>query len=276
MPSWPRAANSPRETRNERINDGVVVRVIQPPNSLIAGLTLSWILGSAVPGVGCAQGASVDLPANSYPTGERYGRAWECTRGYRVVANACVIVEVPQNAYLNAPGDAWKCERGYRKVDESCLQIEAPANSYLSMVGDDWVCDRGYRKLEQSCVAITVPANGYATNAAHGPGWSCDRGYRAVSNACVTVDVPANGYLVDFSYGPGWECNRSYRKASAGCIAVEVPLHGHLDYSGNDWECDRQYRKQRDRCELPLTQEGGLDSSASSRSGIATLATPTP
>src|SRR6185503_2723898 len=261
MPSSSRAADSPHETReNQRTDDGVVVRKIPQPNALTAGLALTWILAAVVPAVGFAQSASVDLPENSYSTGTRYGRAWECDHGYRETADTCVRVEVPQHAFLNAMGDTWKCERGYRKADDGCLPLETPANSYLTMVGDTWTCDRGYRPAEQSCVAITVPVNGYATNSGHGSGWTCDRGYRAVGQSCVVVEVPTNGYLVDSEYGAGWECNRGYRRVSAGCVALQVPQHGHLDYSGNDWECDRPYLKRRENYPRSASPDSELSS----------------
>jgi len=58
----------------------------------------------AVPEVGSAHNALVDLPAHSYAAGARYGKAWHCDRGYREVADKRLIVEIPQHAYLSSLG----------------------------------------------------------------------------------------------------------------------------------------------------------------------------
>ena len=59
----------------------------------------------------------VDLPANAYASTARYGRAWECLRGYSQVEQACIAMAIPANAYLNAYGDRWECERTFKRAD---------------------------------------------------------------------------------------------------------------------------------------------------------------
>ena len=98
------------------------------------------------PGQALAQAARVEVPANAYLTNSSYGRGWACQRGYEAVAETCVVIPVPPNAYLESSGDRWKCDRGYSKVAGSCLAIEIPPNAYLNAIGTAWECERGYRE----------------------------------------------------------------------------------------------------------------------------------
>ena len=134
------------------------------------------------PGTASAQGNSAGMPENSHA--QRYGRGWECDRGYRKSGGRCVAIALPANAYLNAYGDRWEC-------------------------------DRGYLQAGSGCVAVKVPANGYLWDTSQKPGWKCERGYRAVKAACIAVMMPPNAHL-DYS-GNKWECNRSYRKKNDKC-----------------------------------------------------------
>jgi hypothetical protein len=48
------------------------------------------------------------------------GRGWKCDRGYRVVKQDCVAVEIAKNAHLNSSGNDWECNRPYRKRQGRC------------------------------------------------------------------------------------------------------------------------------------------------------------
>jgi len=53
------------------------VHGLHQPKASAAKVALAWILASGVPGIGSAQDADPELPANSYSTGARYGRVWD-------------------------------------------------------------------------------------------------------------------------------------------------------------------------------------------------------
>jgi len=77
---------------------------------------------------------------------DRYGRR-ECPRGYERLAEGCVPIGVPANAYLNTLGDSWDCNRGYQKIGERCTLVKVPGNAHLGgqPFGAGWECNRGYR-----------------------------------------------------------------------------------------------------------------------------------
>jgi hypothetical protein len=63
-----------------------------------------------------AQEAKGVIPANA--TAKTYGNGWECDRGYRKIDSACVVVTLPENAYLtdSSYGSGWTCKHGYKKI----------------------------------------------------------------------------------------------------------------------------------------------------------------
>ncbi|MAS60186.1 MAG: hypothetical protein CMQ07_03665, partial [Gammaproteobacteria bacterium] len=66
-----------------------------------------------------------------------------CARGFKRIANACDLVAVPENAYLDASGTDWQCQRGYLKQREDCEAIRVPEHAYLieAQYGRGWDCD---------------------------------------------------------------------------------------------------------------------------------------
>jgi hypothetical protein len=92
---------------------------------------------------------------------------------------------VPANAYLNASGDRWKCDRGYRAVDEVCLIVKVPENAYLadSSYGLGWACARGYRAVNESCVGVTMPENAHLDYS--GNDWDCNRPFQKLQDRCA-------------------------------------------------------------------------------------------
>ena len=123
-------------------------------------LMLFGFLGTA-PGLGFAQNASVEVPANAQA--KSYGIGWECDKGYQKVNDGCVAIKIPANAYLThrSHGRGWECNRGYREFGDTCRLVKVPANAYLDSRGDGWKCNRGYRADNGACMAIQVPANGF-------------------------------------------------------------------------------------------------------------------
>ncbi|SIO54905.1 hypothetical protein SAMN05444722_3431 [Rhodovulum sp. ES.010] len=111
---------------------------------------------------------AIDVPDNAYATGRSYGAGWACKRGYQEVGGAsCEAIPVPENAFLRSSGFDWQCDRGYRQDRETCVLIVLPENAYLTddPSGSGWACDRGFTASEAACVPIAVPENGYLTNA---------------------------------------------------------------------------------------------------------------
>ena len=132
-------------------------------------------------GLARAQDVEGTIPANA--SANTYRTGWQCDRGFRKTDGACVVVTLPESAYLTGSsyGPGWKCKHGYKQNADTCDPVLLPANAYLSAAsGDRWLCDRGYRQVDEICTAINVPANGYLTGSTSGSGWTCDRGYRAV------------------------------------------------------------------------------------------------
>ena len=120
-----------------------------------------------------AQGVESAIPANA--SANTYGTRWRCNSGFRKVDGACVVVSVPENAFLtdSSYGSGWRCRYGYRENGGACDPIALPSNAYLSGAsGDRWLCERGYRRVSGSCAAIDVPANGYLTESSNGSGWA--------------------------------------------------------------------------------------------------------
>jgi hypothetical protein len=177
----------------------------------------------------------------------RYGSGWDCMSGFRRVADTCVHITVPANAYLDATGNSWRCKRGYLNANDRCVAIQVPQNAYLDdAYGNGWRCDRDYREVNGACVSIEVPVNAHATGSSYGSGWECDRGFRLSGTACSPVAVPAQGFLS--RVGDDWECERGFRKDDAACVPVQLPANASLDYSGNNWRCDEGFHTHGTLC----------------------------
>lgn len=196
---------------------------------------------------------AVIVPENAYATNRTYGKGWECLHGFQEVDDAaCFEVVVPEGGYLDPSGQKWSCLRGYMKVDDVCLKIDLPPNAYLSDrgFGSAWLCDRGYEVDGDTCAAIAVPENAFLNGSAHGQPWTCERGYFERDDTCEAVVVPANAYFDDAIYGPGWKCNRGFAESDDGCTEIDLPDNAHLDRSGNRWECHRNFQRSQGRCVL--------------------------
>jgi len=199
------------------------------------------------------QCAEIVLPENAYLTNRTYGAGWECLHGFKEVeGTSCDVVFVPTNGYLDQSGSRWGCLRGFRKSGDVCGPIAVPDHAYLAddAYGADWTCDRGYEKSLEECIVIVVPENAYLNAASYGLPWSCERGYIEQGNTCEAIVVPVNAYLDDPSYGPGWKCERGYFAKDSTCSAIVLPENAHLDRSGNRWECDRNFRNSKGKCAL--------------------------
>ncbi|MDQ7090620.1 MAG: hypothetical protein Q9M50_08240 [Methylococcales bacterium] len=112
-------------------------------------------------------------------------------------------------------GNGWKCNWGYHKADNHCVIIKIPENAYLNSFGNGWACQRKFKALDQRCVAVKIPANGYFFESPYGSGWKCERGYLAQNKACIPLKVPANAHI-DYS-GADWGCNPPYIKKLDQC-----------------------------------------------------------
>ena len=185
-------------------------------------LLAGWPGGALTPTTGWAQTASAtDKPARDMPDNARagsYGGKWECKRGFRERDGGCVATEVPENAFATdrSYGTGWECRRGFRLVDKTaCEAIPVPENAYLDAPGDGWKCNRGYRATATGCEAILVPENGYFVDSPSGRGWRCERGFYASGEVCKPVTLPENAHL-DYS-GNAWECDRPYRRLQDRC-----------------------------------------------------------
>lgn len=196
---------------------------------------------------------AIDVPENAYATGRTYGSGWACRRGYDEVGGvSCEAIPVPENAFLRSSGFDWQCERGYRQDLETCVLIILPENAYLTNdpSGSGWECERGYTATTDSCVPIAVPENGYLTNANFGAEWACERGFFEIDGRCDPVALPANAFLDQDSYGPGWQCERGFEAVNDTCVAIDLPANAHLDRSGNRWRCDRSFQLSNGECVL--------------------------
>ncbi len=144
------------------------------------------------PGHRIADGTCValDMPANAYPTGRSYGTGRACLHGYREVRGAsCEAVAIVANAFLDASGLSWNRDRGYRKQADACALIEVPENAYLAdrgigagwecdrAYGPGWRCARGYEARKTSCITIDLPENAHLDRS--GNRWQCNRGFPA-------------------------------------------------------------------------------------------------
>lgn len=83
-------------------------RHISLPRLLLAWLTLAASgVVSSQPAMNATQTAAASVVPLSIHA-DRYGRsAGECPRGFQQLAQACVEIKVPANAYLNTQGDGW-------------------------------------------------------------------------------------------------------------------------------------------------------------------------
>jgi hypothetical protein len=183
---------------------------LHPAISICPVVLLALLI--TLPGAAFSEGVAATAPQDSHP--KSYGHGWECDRGYREAAGACVAVKIPANGHLvdYSYGHGWECDRGYREAGEA----------------------------GQACVAIKVPANAHSADSFYGrSGWECDRSYREVSGTCIAVTVPDNGYRADSSFGRGWECERGFRAVSDACVAVNVPENAYLQHDGSTWTCER-------------------------------------
>ncbi len=52
----------------------------------------------------------------------------------------------------------WQCERGFRQSDQACVAVEVPPDAYLDASGKDWKCERGFSKTGRDCVAVKIPS----------------------------------------------------------------------------------------------------------------------
>lgn len=195
----------------------------------------------------------VVVPANAYPTKRIYGDGWACHHGYReTAAGACAQVVVPDGGYLDPSGANWSCLRGFEKRNAACVVLDLPENAYLSdsTYGRIWTCERGYAVVDDACEAIVVPENGYLNASGYGQPWSCERGYVDRGASCDGVIIPENAYFDETSYGPGWTCERGYKAVNDACIAVVLPANAHLDRTGNRWACNKNFQRSRGQCVL--------------------------
>src|SRR5262252_5104658 len=96
----------------------------------------------AIPDGSRSQEISKDVPVNAQA--KPYGTGWECKRGFRWDGAACVVVKLPENAYLSETSyqSGWECKRGYKSDGNSCVAVKVPQNAYLSgSYGHDWECE---------------------------------------------------------------------------------------------------------------------------------------
>ncbi|MEW9922393.1 hypothetical protein AB2B41_22570 [Marimonas sp. MJW-29] len=223
-----------------------------PDNAEAQNYGVGWdcTLGYRFNGEDCA---AIDVPENAYVTGRSHGSGWACKRGYEKVGGvSCEAIPVPENAFLRSSGFDWKCDRGYRQDRETCVLIVLPEHAYLTenTSSSGWECERGFTALTDSCVPIGVPENGYLTNADYGAEWACNRGFFEIDGRCDPVALPANAYLYQESYGPGWRCERGFAAVDDACVAIDMPANAHLDRSGNNWRCDRSFQLSDGECIL--------------------------
>ena len=165
-------------------------------------------MGTAGPAIGAIGKPAVVACRSKY-------HDWEAATPY---FDGCLPIEVPENALATGSsyGRGWECRRGYREVNETCIVIKIPENAYLNASGVRWECNRGFREFDKACVAINVPENGYLTESDFGSGWKCERGFQAKGEMCIPVELPANAHI-DFS-GSDWDCDRPYEKHKGGCV----------------------------------------------------------
>ena len=103
MNSKCRAADEPEQASSvnhgRSLRRGVVCRL------LVAAVALaSW------PSAAAAQESAAGMaPTNAHA--KRYGRGWDCDRGYQSVDGSCATIEVPPNAFLKSNGRDWECAR---------------------------------------------------------------------------------------------------------------------------------------------------------------------
>jgi hypothetical protein len=185
--------------------------------------------------------------ANSYNTG------WKCDDGFQEQDDACIGVQLPDNAYLNnrSFGRGWVCMFGFERIDEACVPVDVPDYAYLEPSGVRWSCERGYEAKDGECQPVDVPENGYLSGLSYNDGWACERGFKAVRNTCAEIIVPEHGYLSSERSGPGWKCERGYIASGDSCVSLNVPENAHIGYMEDRWECNKPYVQRGDVCVLP-------------------------
>ncbi len=140
-------------------------------------------VGYRVEGVECL---AIDVPENAYATERSYGTGWACRRGYQVAGGtSCEPIPVPENAFLSESTNGWHCERGYRRERDACIVIVLPDHAYLAVdtTGSGWRCERGYEAQGNACLEINLPQNAHLDRT--GNGWRCDRNFQLSGGSCV-------------------------------------------------------------------------------------------
>ncbi len=188
------------------------------------------------------------IPANA--SAMQFGSGWTCDMGYRNDGNACVEINLPENAFLRDTryGRGWECFHGFRASGDACVAVVAPDNAFLNYSGTSWECSRGFIARSGNCIQIDVPENGYLTERSGGRNWACERGYQRLGQTCTIIDLPEHAFLTDGDFGPPWKCERGFSKTGELCQRIDLPPNAHLDYSGNSWECSRPFRRVGDAC----------------------------
>ena len=195
-----------------------------------------------------AQTAPEEIPENA--SAMQFGSGWTCDMGFRTDGDACVEIDLPENAFLRDTryGRGWECDHGFRATEDACIAVAVPENAFLNYSGTSWECSRGFVARSGMCTKINVPENAYLTERSGGRDWACERGYRRRGQTCIFIDLPEHAFLADGDFGPPWKCERGFSNTGESCQRIDLPANAHLDYSGNNWQCGRPFRRLGDAC----------------------------
>jgi hypothetical protein len=59
----------------------------------------------------------------------------------------------PGTGILSRSGNDWECERGFRKDAAACVAVQLPADAHLDYSGSDWRCNEGFHTHGALCAA---------------------------------------------------------------------------------------------------------------------------
>ena len=63
---------------------------------------------------------------------------------------------LPENAWLGDNG-AWYCDDGFKKANNACVAIQVPENAFA--YGSEWYCKTGFVRSQNKCVSKAVASS---------------------------------------------------------------------------------------------------------------------
>jgi hypothetical protein len=87
-------------------------------SSIRSAICFALLAGFAAPTLP-AQETEATFPATSHAN--RFGRGWECDRGYERAESGCKAIVLPDNAHISHSGSESNCNDGFERKLNTCL-----------------------------------------------------------------------------------------------------------------------------------------------------------